>query len=163
VLDQQEPNQLPITPDAASFPCNVDNVQIVFSAPEHDTTDAFRDKFQAGLRDFNSANYAKARIEFEYVMANDPYLAAESQFYIGEILFQQQDFVSAIRAYDSVLAKYSDSPKAPAAQLHCGLSLVSLQRQAEANRVLRSLIKSYPRTSEAARASDQLKNQTANP
>lgn len=148
--------------DPGSTPCLVENVESVIPAPEHGEMSEYNERFQTALRDFNKANYEDARREFRDLAAQDPERAAVAQFYIGQIAYQREDYSGAIKAFDSVLARHSDSPKAPAAQLKCGSALLFLKRYTEANQVLRLLMKNHPDSPESYRARE-LVNQTVTP
>ena len=57
-------------------------------------------------------------------------LAGTSQFYLGEIAYQQQDYNEAINDYNAVLEGFSGNAKAPAAQLHKGYALLAHGQEA---------------------------------
>jgi tol-pal system protein YbgF len=153
--DQQVSKQSETAPERTSNSCQGSDSG---PSPQHDTSDEVAERYQAALRDFLSANYEAAKGKFGEVVAQypDSELAGNAQFYIGEISYRQQDYLSAIKSYDSLLAEHSDSSKAPAAQLHCGLSLLSINRKAEAVQVLRLLVRSHPQAPEASTARFEL-------
>jgi TolA-binding protein len=117
-----------------------------------------QETFQSGLRDFNAARYQVAASEFRDVVHYYPLdeLAGSAQFYLGEIAFQQQDFPTAINAYNAVLEGFSGNAKAPAAQLHKGMALLAENKRDAGVRELRLLIQRHPQTPEAARARTKL-------
>jgi len=114
--------------------------------------------FQSALSDYNAAKYDVASSEFQDVIHYYPLdsLAGEAQFYLGEIAYRQEKYEDAIKAYNAVLEGFSGNPKAPAAQLHKGLSLLKLKRRSAGIQELRSLNRRYPRTPEAAQARSRL-------
>jgi TolA-binding protein len=61
-----------------------------------------------------------------------------------------------VNAYNAVLEGFSGNPKAPAAQLHKGLALLTLNKRDAGIHELRLLIQRYPRTPEAASARSKL-------
>jgi tol-pal system protein YbgF len=114
--------------------------------------------YQAALRDYNSAKYELSNSEFGDVIKYYPQddLAGNAHFYMGEIAYRQGKYSDAIKQYDIVLEQFAGNPKAPAAQLRKGESLLdSHQREAGAQE-LRSLIQRYPQTPEAAEARSKL-------
>jgi tol-pal system protein YbgF len=127
-------------------------------APAANQAPPLQDTFQAGVRDFNGARYSVAQGEFQDVLQYYPQddLAGTAQFYLGEIAYRTQDFPDAVKAYNSVLESYSNSSKAPAAQLHKGFSLLQLNKKPAGIQELRSLIQRHPQTPEAAQARSKL-------
>ena len=117
-----------------------------------------QDTFQSGLRDYNAGKYELAAGEFQDVLHFYPLddLAGTSQFYVGEIAYQQKKYDDAVNAYNAVLEGFSGNPKAPAAQLHKGLALLALNKKDAGVRELRMLIQRYPRTPEAGSARSRL-------
>jgi tol-pal system protein YbgF len=117
-----------------------------------------QDTYQGALRDFNAARYDVASSEFSDVIhyyPNDD-LAGNANFYLGEISYRQQKYKDAVKSYNAVLEDFSGNPKAPAAQLHKGLSLLQLNQKEAGIHELRSLIQRYPQTPEALQARSKL-------
>jgi tol-pal system protein YbgF len=117
-----------------------------------------QETYQGALRDYNAAHYDVAGSEFTDVLhyyPNDD-LAGNAQFYLGEISYKQQKYRDAVKAYNVVLENFSGSPKAPAAQLHKGFSLLQLSQREAGVHELRSLIQRYPQTPEAVQARSKL-------
>lgn len=114
--------------------------------------------YQAGLRDYNSAKYELANNEFGDVAKYYPQddLAGNAHFYMGEIAYRQGKYSLAIKHYDVVLEQFAGNPKAPAAQLRKGESLMESQQREAGAQELRSLIQRYPQTPEAAEARSKL-------
>lgn len=117
-----------------------------------------KETFQAGVRDYNAARYALATGEFQDVVHYYPMddLAGSSQYYLGEIAYQKQDYPGAISAYNAVLEGFSGNKMAPTAQLHKGLALLALNKHDAGLRELRTLIQRYPQSPEASRARAKL-------
>lgn len=114
--------------------------------------------YQAGVRDYNSAKYELANTEFGDVVKYYPQddLAGNSHFYMGEIAYRQGKYSQAVKQYDIVLEQFAGNPKAPAAQLRKGESLLDSQQRNAGAQELRSLIQRYPQTPEAAEARSKL-------
>jgi tol-pal system protein YbgF len=128
------------------------------AAPGGNAAPPLEDTFQAGVRDFNSAKYNVAQGEFQDIIQYYPTddLAGQAQFYLGEIAYKQQDYGNAVKAYNAVLEGFPTSNKAPAAQLHKGLSLLAQNKRNPGIEELRSLIHKHPQMPEAAQARTKL-------
>jgi len=114
--------------------------------------------YQAALRDYNSAKYDLSNSEFSDVVKYYPQddLAGNAHFYMGEIAYRQGKYPQAVKQYDVVLEQFAGNPKAPAAQLRKGESLLQTQQRDAGADELRSLIQRYPQTPEAAEARSKL-------
>ena len=128
------------------------------SAPPMSQTPPLQETFQSGLRDFNAGRYQLAAGEFQDVLHYYPLddLAGTSQFYLGEIAYQQKNYDAAVNAYNAVLEGFAGNPKAPAAELHKGLALLETNKRDAGIHELRLLIQRHPRTPEAASARSKL-------
>ncbi len=117
-----------------------------------------QETYQAGLRDFNTGRFQVAQGEFQDVVTYYPQddLAANAQFYLGEIAYQQKDYATAVKQYNAVLEGFSGSTKAPAAQYHKGLALLAQGKREAGIRELRALIQRHPQTPEATQARNKL-------
>ena len=128
------------------------------TGPAAPQTPPLKETFQAGVSDFNAAKYDVASGEFQDVIHYYPKddLAGDAQFYLGEISYRQKNYSEAVKAYSAVLEGFSGSAKAPAAQLHKGLSLLQINKRDAGITELRLLIKRHPQTPEAAQAKTKL-------
>lgn len=128
------------------------------AAPAVNQAPPLQDTFQSGVRDFNAARYSVAQGEFQDVVQYYPQddLAGTAQFYLGEIAYRQQDYPNAVKAYNTVLESFSGSSKAPAAQLHKGLSLLQMNKKAAGIQELRTLVQRHPQSPEASQARAKL-------
>jgi TolA-binding protein len=113
---------------------------------------------QAGVRDYNAGRYQVAQGEFQDVVHYYPLddMAGTSQFYLGEIAYQQKDYATAINEYNAVLEGFSGNAKAPAAQLHKGYALLAMNKKDAGIHELRLLIQRHPQTPEARAARSKL-------
>jgi tol-pal system protein YbgF len=141
------PNGLPSipgTPAASSAP--------PASAPSADLL------YSNGLRDLNGKKYDLAAQEFgdylKFYGTTD--LASNAQFYLGEILFAQQQYQQAIDAYSKVIDNYPRSFKLAPAHLKRALALITLGEKSSGVSELRMVVKSYPGTDEEKRAKAKL-------
>ena len=127
-------------------------------APAATQAPPLQETFQAAVRDYNAARYPLAASEFGEVVKYYPLddLAGTSQFYLGEIAYQAQEYAKAINEYNAVLEGFSGNAKAPAARLHKGLALLAENKRDSGIRELRDLIQRYPQTPEARVARSKL-------
>ena len=128
------------------------------AAPAMSQAPPLEQTFQSAMRDYNAAKYKLAASEFQDVIHYYPLdnMAGTAQYYLGEIAYRQKNYDDAVKAYNAVLEGFSGNSKAPAAQLHKGLSLIEMNRREAGIQELRSLIRRYPQTPEAAHARTKL-------
>ncbi len=124
----------------------------------NNTAPPLQQTYQSALRDYNSAKYDLANSEFGDVVKSYPQddLAGNAHFYMGEIAYRQGKYAQAVKQYDAVLEQFAGNPKAPAAQLRKGESLMESQQRDAGAQELRSLIQRYPQTPEASEARSKL-------
>ena len=83
-------------------------------------------------------------------------LASNSQFYIGEIAYSQNDFKGAVTAYNVVLDDYPKSFKLGSSLLKRGMAELELGEKTSAIRDLRDVIRRFPGSDESRRAQAKL-------
>ena len=129
------------------------------AGPETPTISA-QDLYANANRDRGSKKYDLALQEYQQYLKwyGNTDLAANAQFYIGDIHRQQANFEAAVQDFDTVLEKYSENNKTPDALFSKGMALKSLNRLTESHAEFLELIKRYPRNDLAAQACDQLKS-----
>jgi tol-pal system protein YbgF len=115
--------------------------------------------YQNGLRDFTGGKYDLARQEFSDYVKNFPMsdLASNSQFYLGEIYYAQNDFNDAIEAYDNVLMNYPRSFKLGASLYKKAMAELELGMKASAVRDLREVERRFPGSDESRRSQAKLR------
>jgi len=115
--------------------------------------------YQNALRDYTGGNYDLSRQEFSDYIKNFPGndLASNSQFYLGEISYSQNDFKGAIAAYELVLQNYPHSFKLGASLLKRGMAELEVGQKAAATRDLRDVVRRFPGSDESRRAQAKLK------
>ena len=84
-------------------------------------------------------------------------MCIRDRYYLAECYFQKNQFNDAALAYDTVITKYGNSDKAPAAYLKQGICFSKMQQDKAAKARLAELIKKYPNSPEATRAKTFLK------
>lgn len=130
-------------------------------APVETPTISAQDLYANANRDRSGgpAKYGLALQEYQQYLKwyGNTDLAANAQFYIGDIHYRQKNYEAAVRDFDEVLEKYSENNKTPDALYSKGLALKALNRLTESHSEFLQLIKQYPRNDLAVQACDQLK------
>jgi tol-pal system protein YbgF len=117
-----------------------------------------REAYDLGVELYSDGKYDAARSQFEASLKVNPNSASaeDAQFKIAECNYQARDYKRAIIEYDKFRNKYPRSKKIPAAMLKMGLSFEKLGRKDVATTTYKDLIASFPKSSEAAQAKQQL-------
>ncbi len=116
------------------------------------------DLYKSALTDI-TANPKQAMSELQDYLKYYPdgERAENCQFYIGELRYTNGEYQRAIDAYNDVLDRYPNGNKTAAAHLKKAQALLELRQRDAAVKELRALIKRFPRSDEAKRASERLK------
>ena len=111
-------------------------------------------------RDQQSGNLDLAMQEYQQYLTYFPNteLAANAQYYIGEISYNRADYKHAIEAFDAVLERYPQNAKTRDARLLKGLALAHDGQKSKASTELRALIQAYPSSEQARRATAALRD-----
>ena len=111
------------------------------------------------FRDYKTAKYDLAMQEFSDYLKyfGTTQLAANAQFYIGDIYYRKQDFENAVQAFDAVLEHWSDNNKTPDAHYMKGMSLFQMGKRDAAAREFRDVYSRYPDSDVAGQARARLK------
>ena len=152
-LDAKMAGGAPVTPDAAAAAGGGGPL------PSADVL------YTSALRDFNSGKYDLARQQFlDYIRYYpDTDLTSNAQFYLGEILYRQNNFRAAIDEYDKVLTNYPKSFKLAAARLKKGMALLELGQSTAGRRELREVVRRHPNSEEARAARAKLRELEGSP
>ena len=78
-------------------------------------------------------------------------LAPEAQYWLGESLFQQQQYRDAAESFLAVSTKYETTARAPEALLRLGQSLAALGEKEAACASLGEVLRKYPRASSSVK------------
>ena len=115
--------------------------------------------FQSSLDQLRRGSPGSARRGFEELLRLYPTadVAGEAQFYIGEALAAEGNLSAADTAYGTVVARYSESPRAPTALYKRALLLQQRGNIAMARTALNDLVRRYPRSDEAQLARERLR------
>jgi tol-pal system protein YbgF len=108
---------------------------------------------------FMAGRYDSALEGFREVVEKFPgtLAAANAQFYIGEIFYQQSKCREAIPEYQKVIANYKESDKLPDAYFMQGNCYQELNQTANATKMFQQLIKLYPQSPQATLATQRLR------
>lgn len=111
------------------------------------------------LRDFQTGKADLAYNEFQQYLTYFPNteLAANAQYYIGEIAYNRGDYTGAVQAFDAVLERYPENPKTPDAHWMKGMALLKSRQVNRAVQEFRALVAKYPHTDDARKAQEQLR------
>ena len=111
------------------------------------------------LRDFQTGKTDLAYNEFQQYLSYFPNteLAANAQYYLGEIAYNRGDYAGAVKAFDAVLERYPENPKTPDAHLMKGMALLKSRQVSRAVQEFRALVQNYPHTDDARKAQEQLR------
>lgn len=124
------------------------------------TPDTAQSLYDSGINAFNSRDYEKgldAFVDFTKVFPKHK-LISNAWFWQGECNYQLKNYAASALAYEKVISNFPNSNKAPASYLKQGLSFIRLERIAAAKERLHQLIRIYPKSVEARRAKQILKN-----
>lgn len=115
--------------------------------------------FNNALRDYQSGNFMLAGPQFvDYIkFFASSERAADAQYYLGEIFYQQEQFDQAVAAFDKVLERFPEGKQTANAQYKKGMSLLKKGDRNAAAREFREVIRKFPRTPAATQAGEALK------
>jgi tol-pal system protein YbgF len=117
------------------------------------------DSYTAAVRDLQTGKTELAYSEFSQYLQYFPNteLAANAQYYLGEISYNRGDYNGAVKAFDAVLERYPDNPKTPDAHYMKAMALLKSGERTRAAGEFRILVKNYPHTDDARKALAQLR------
>lgn len=90
----------------------------------------------------------KAFKEYIKLQPNSP-LAANAQYWIGEIMYSHNNYKGAVQEFIKVLQKYKYSDKAPDAAIKLGYSFYALKNWAFARRTFEDVLRYFPENKNA--------------
>ena len=114
--------------------------------------------YDSAMIDNSRGNWDLARDQFKQYLELYPnsVRAAEAQYYLGDISYNQKNYPEAVRHFDTVLERYATGHISPDAQYKKGLALIELSQPRDAIRELESLVENYPNSNVAALAKGRL-------
>ncbi|MGH9626503.1 MAG: tetratricopeptide repeat protein, partial [Bryobacteraceae bacterium] len=110
------------------------------------------------MHDLQQNNTDLAYQEFQQYITYFPNteLAANAQYYLGEIDYNRGNYTAAVDAYDAVLERYPENSKSADARLMKAMALSKSGQRSRAAQEFRALIDKYPRTDDAKKALHEL-------
>lgn len=128
-------------------------------APGQDPDDQYQEAFEL----LKGGQYAEARAAFEAFLKQHPghELAANAQYWVGEVHYVEKDFEAALWAFGRVAEVYPQARKTPDALLKSGYCEYELGRFADARTTLRRLVSEFPGSPAAREASERLERMDA--
>ncbi len=110
-------------------------------------------------RDQQGGNLDLAYQEYQQYLQYFPNteLAANAQYYLGEIDYDRAAFDKAIEEFDAVLERYPQNPKTADARWMKGMALVRTGQKTKAIQEFRALVHDDPSTEAAHRAAQELR------
>lgn len=129
------------------------------SEPKKEATVTPESIYTKGLETFKAGDLAAARELFTKFLEQYPHhdLAANAQYWIGETFYGEKSYEPAILAYQEVIKQYPTKEKVPAAMLKQALSFRAIKDFKSARFVLRKLVEAHPKSDEAKRGKELLK------
>ena len=107
------------------------------------------------LRHGNHGESARAFEQFLAVFPSSP-LADNAQYWLGETLYAQRQYLAALRAFQRLVESYPDSSKLPETILKIGYCNHELQQWDAAREALRTVVREFPATTAARLATRRL-------
>lgn len=114
--------------------------------------------YQSAFLDLTRGNYSLALSGFKYYLENFPSsdLADDAQFWLGEILYAQQDYTRAIEEFKKTIVNFPKSDRIPATLLKIGYSYTNIGNSQTSKQYYQILIDRFPTTEEARLARSRL-------
>jgi len=104
-----------------------------------------KETYQAAFSLMKTSPSAATKAFQEYIkMQPESPLAANSQYWIGEIMYSHNNYKGAVQEFIKVLQKYKYSDKAPDAAIKLGYSFYALKNWTYARRTFDDVIKYFP-------------------
>lgn len=115
--------------------------------------------YERAKHEYDTKNYEVAAVLFKQFLRDYPKspLAGNSQYWLGETFYAQQQYEAAIVAFDEVIQKYGDNVKVPAAILKQGYAFAALDDSRNARFFLEQVQRKFPDSDEAKQAEAKLK------
>lgn len=115
--------------------------------------------YMKGLDTFKAGDMPAAREIFTRFLEQYPQhdLAANAHYWIGETHYSEKSYEPAILAFQEVIKNFPTKDKVPAAMLKQAMAFDALNDSKSAKYVLKKLGEAFPKSDEAAKAKDLLK------
>lgn len=115
--------------------------------------------YMKGLETFKAGDMPAAREIFARFLEQHPQhdLVANAHYWIGETHYSEKSYEPAILAFQEVIKNYPQKEKAPAAMLKQAMAFKAIKDTKSARYVLKKLVEGFPKSEEAKKARDLLK------
>ena len=109
-----------------------------------------KETYQSAFNLMKTSPSGASRAFKEYIkmQPNSP-LAANAQYWIGEIMYSHNNYKGAVQEFIKVLQKYKYSDKAPDAAIKLGYSFYALKNWTYARRTFEDVLKYFPNNTNA--------------
>ena len=109
-----------------------------------------RETYKSAFSLMKTSPTAATKAFQEYIkMQPESPLAANAQYWIGEIMYSHNNYKGAVQEFIKVLQKYKYSDKAPDAAIKLGYSFYALKNWAYAKRTFEDVVKYFPENKNA--------------
>ena len=115
--------------------------------------------YMKGLETFKAGDMPAAREQFNTFIEQNPKhdLVANARYWIGETLYGERNYEAAIVAFQDVITNHPQQPKVPSAMLKQAKAFKAINDVKSARYVLKKLIESHPKSDEAKKGRELLK------
>jgi tol-pal system protein YbgF len=112
-----------------------------------------------GLDSLKTGEVVAAREQFTKFLEQNPKheLAANAHYWIGETYYSEKNYESAILSYQDVIKNYPGKEKVVAAMLKQAMAFNEIKDAKSAKFVLKKLVEGFPKSEEAKKAKELLK------
>ncbi|MGH8113852.1 MAG: tol-pal system protein YbgF [Rhodanobacteraceae bacterium] len=116
--------------------------------------------YDAAFKSLRDGNYVDSARGFRAFIDKYPHsvLVSNAYYWLGGSYYVTQNYKPALAAFQTLLSKYPDSPKAAESQLRIADCQIALKDYAAARRTLQATIKANPGTALEKRARDKLQD-----
>jgi len=146
----------PVSPEEKQANTRAKNANRAPTAYEKET-------YQAAFNKMSASPTAATQAFKDYIklQPNSP-LAANAQYWIGEIMYSHNNYKGAVQEFIKVLQQYKTSNKAPDAAIKLGYSFYALKNWTYARRTFEDVLKYFPKNENAVNlATKRLEKMTA--
>ena len=115
--------------------------------------------YMKGLETFKTGDMPATREIFTKFLEQFPKndLVANAHYWIGETYYSEKNYEQAILSFQEVIKNYPQKDKVPAAMLKQSMAFKAIKDNKSARYVLKKLIEGHPKSEEAKRAKELLK------
>ncbi len=103
--------------------------------------------YQQGLEAYNAGQYDKAEASFSDILNrfSQDKLAANAQYWLGEVYYSQKNYAKAAVAFGKGYEKYKDGAKGAESLYKLGMAMNQLGKKEEACAALTNVAKEFPK------------------